>query len=212
MRVLFVALGLILSLAACAEGNQAEALYKEGVHYSVLEQSVRTVDASKIEVTEVFWYGCGHCFRFEPMLHQWERSLAADVAFRQSPAMWNSAMETHARAFYTAKALGVLNKLHQPLFNALNIENKQLTDEDDLADLFATFGVDKEKFHKTFKSFGVTSQVKQADSRARSYQITGTPEIVVNGQYRVSARMAGGQPQMLKVVDFLIDKIRKNNK
>lgn len=204
MRVVIAVFAFLFSLVACAEGPA----YKADVHYEVLEQPVQTIDPKKIEVTEVFWYGCGHCFRFEPMLHQWTGKLADDVVFRQSPAMWNEAMAVHARAFYVAQALKVLDKVHQPLFNALNIEGKRLTTEDQVAEFFAGHGVDRDTFMKAYKSFGVTGQVKQADARARAYNITGTPEIVVNGKYRVSARMAGGQAQMLKVADFLIQQER----
>jgi thiol:disulfide interchange protein DsbA len=212
MRILIAALGLMVSLAACAESDQPESIYKAGQHYAVLDQPVRTIDSSKIEVTEVFWYGCSHCFRFEPMLHQWKKKQTSDVLVRQSPAMWNKDMEIHARAFYTAKALNALDKVNQPLFNGLNVEKKRLNTEDELAKVFVAAGVDEDKFHKTFNSFGVTSQVKQADARARSYKVTGTPEIVVDGKYRVSARMAGGQSQMLDVVDTLVEQIRAKRK
>ncbi|NIB39541.1 thiol:disulfide interchange protein DsbA/DsbL [Pseudomaricurvus alkylphenolicus] len=208
MRVLAAIFALMFSLMACAEGPASNSGFQEGKHYVVLDNPVRTRNPNKIEVTEVFWYGCGHCFRFEPMVHQWQKQQGTDVDFQQSPAMWNNDMEIHARAFYTAKALGVLDKVHQPLFNALNLERKKLSNIDALADFFAAQGVDRSKFVKAFNSFGVTSQVKQADARARSYKITGTPEMVVNGQYRISARMAGGQQQMLKVADYLIAKIR----
>ncbi|GAA5315956.1 MAG: thiol:disulfide interchange protein DsbA [Candidatus Pelagadaptatus aseana] len=208
MRVIAAVFALIFSLAACAEGTGSSPAYKAGVHYAELEQPVRTIDPNKIEVTEVFWYGCGHCFRFEPMLHQWSAKLADDVVFRQSPAMWNKTMQVHARAFYVAQALKVLDKVHQPLFTALNVERKSLATEQELASFFASHGVAEETFLKAYKSFGVTSQVKQADARARSYKISGTPEVVINGKYRVSARMAGGQSEMLKVADYLIQKER----
>lgn len=210
MRALTAILTLVFSLAACAQEPSAAApKFEAGVHYAELSTPVRTSDPDKIEVAEVFWYGCGHCFRFEPLVQQWKAKAGADINFVQSPAMWNKLMETHARAFYTAKTLGVLDKLHQPLFNALNLERKRLENADELAVLFEAQGVDKTKFMKAFKSFGVTSQVKQADSRARSYRITGTPELVVDGKYRVSAKMAGGQAKMLEVVDFLIGKLRQ---
>jgi len=209
MRVLTAILAFVFSLAACAEEGAAVApSYEAGVHYAVLETPSRTSDPSKIEVTEVFWYGCSHCFRFEPMVQQWKSNAADDINFVHSPAMWNKLMETHARAFYAAKALGVFDKLHQPLFNALNLESRKLQNADELAELFVAHGVEKAAFLKAFKSFGVTSQVKQADARARSYRITGTPEMIVDGKYRVSAKMAGGQDKMLKVVDFLINKVR----
>ncbi len=117
-------------------------------------------------------------------------------------------MKVHAHAFFAAKALGVQDTLHEPLFTALVVDRKRLANQDEIEDLFADYGVDREAFKKVFKSFSVTSQVKQADARARSYKITGNPEVVVNGKYRVTARLAGGQAQMLEVVDYLINKER----
>ena len=182
--------------------------YVAGTHYDVLEQPVRTRDASKVEVVEVFWYGCGHCYNFEPLLQNWHKKQADDVDFWQSPAMWNGAMTTHARIYFTAKALGVLDDMHDAIFTLMNVERKRLVDPDNIENIFADFGVERAAFQKTFKSFSVNSQVKQASARARSYKITGTPEIVVNGKYRVSARLAGGQTEMLAVADFLVNKER----
>lgn len=180
-----------------------------GVHYDVLPQPLRTRNSDKIEVVEVFWYGCPHCYHFEPLVNNWKKKQADDIDFWRSPAMWNSLMKVHAQAFYAAKALGVLDKVHEPLFTSLVVERKRLGSAEELADLFAGYGVDKDKFISTFNSFGVVSQVKQADARARSYGITGTPELVVNGKYRVSSGKAGGQAEMLDVVDFLVNKERQ---
>jgi thiol:disulfide interchange protein DsbA len=159
-------------------------------------------------VVELFWYGCSHCFQFEPLLAKWEPALAKDVDFHRSPAMWNKLMAVHAQAFYAAEALGVLNKLNQPLFEALNVQRKRLESEDEIAELFVANGVTDADFRKAFNSFGVQSKVKQADARQRSYKTTGTPEMIVNGKFRVSARLAGSPESMLKVVDFLIAKER----
>ena len=199
-----LALSFLISVATTAQDGG----YQQGTHYDLLSPPVRTRSKDKIEVVELFWYGCGHCFKFEPLVNQWKAKQGEDVKFLQSPAMWNKPMETHARAFFTAKALGVLPAVHQPLFNALNLERKKLQSAEELAELFAAHGVEKDKFMKAFNSFGVTSQVKQADARARGYKITGTPEIVVDGVYRVSTRTAGGQVEMLQVVDYLINKLR----
>lgn len=207
MRIVVALVGLLVSLAACAD-SQAPAKYQAGTHYTVLDNPVRTADADKIEVTEVFWYGCSHCFHFEPLVKTWKAKLADDVAFVRSPAMWNKPMELHARAFYTAKALGVLEQLHEPLFEAMNVRKQRLADEAEISALFVANGVEADKFAKAFNSFGVTGQVRQADARARSYRITGTPELVVDGKYRISTKAAGGQQQMLDVADFLIEKIR----
>lgn len=188
--------------------HAADALYVEGTHYERLLEPVRTADPARIEVVELFWYGCSHCFQFEPLLAKWEPALAKDVDFHRSPAMWNKLMAVHAQAFYAAEALGVLGKLNQPLFEALNVQRKRLESEDEIAELFAANGVTDADFRKAFNSFGVQSKVKQADARQRSYKTTGTPEMIVNGKFRVSARLAGSPEAMLKVVDFLIAKER----
>lgn len=188
----------------------SSANYEAGVHYEVLPQPVATVDSDKIEVAEVFWYGCGHCFSFESELRPWAESQPEDVVLVGSPAMWDNQgiMERHARIYYTAKALKVLDKVHEATFNAMHLEKKTLRSEGEIAELFVAQGVSKEDFERTFNSFGVTSAVKQAEARQRSYRIQGTPELIVNGKYRITARLAGSHQGMLDVADFLIEKER----
>jgi thiol:disulfide interchange protein DsbA len=199
-----VMMSLVLLLPMLATA----AAYEAGKHYEELADPVRQRDANKIEVVELFWYGCVHCFKFDPVLSQWVKKQADDVDFWHSPAMWNKRMSIHAQAFYTAQALGIFEKIHVPFFTALNVERKKLDDIDELAAFFAQYGVDQAKFKKTFNSFGVTSSVARADARARSYKISGTPEMVVAGKYRISSTMAGSQAEMLKVAEFLIAKER----
>ena len=195
----FAAMALQLAaLSAVAEDWVA------GEHYDVISPAIRGTQTDKIEVTEFFWYGCGHCYNFEPQVVQWKKTLAEDVVVKGSPAMWNALMEVHAKAFYAAEVLGVLDKVHMPLFQAINVDRKRLSDEDELADLFAANGVSREDFSKAFNSFGVGSQVRQANARARAAKITGTPEMMVAGKYRITTRKAGGQANMLKIADFLI--------
>lgn len=187
----------------------SEPTYQEGKAYDRLQSQLPTRHPDKIVVTEFFWYGCIHCFHFEPMLEAWKAKLPKDVLLERSPAIWNDRMKLHARAYYTAKALGVLDKVNQPLFNALNVDGKSLATEAAIGQIFEAHGVSKEAFDKTFNSFGVTSEVSQADARQRNAGITGTPELTVNGTYRITGEQAGSQADMLKVADFLIDKIRK---
>ena len=182
----------------------AAAEYVAGKHYEVLDPSVRTANPAKIEVTELFWYGCGHCFIFEPLLAKWHQKLGDDVQLVRSPAIWHPTMELHARAYYTAKALGVLDRVHPALFEAMNVKQNKLATEDAIAEIFVANGVDEQEFRKTFNSFGVASAMRQADARQRSYRSAGTPELVVEGKYRITARMTGGHQGMLDVADHLI--------
>lgn len=191
----------LMALSALAEE------WVEGEHYDVITPALRG-KSDKIEVTEFFWYGCTHCYSFEPQIAQWKKSLDDDVVVVGSPAMWNALMEVHAKAFYAAQALGVLDKVHMPLFQAINVDRKRLDSEDELAALFAASGVAREDFQRAFNSFGVGSQVRQADSRARAARITGTPAMMVAGKYRISTRKAGSQANMLKLATFLIEKER----
>lgn len=117
-------------------------------------------------------------------------------------------MKLHAQGFYVAKSLGILEKAHMPFFNTLILEKKRINDEESLARFFATLNIDKNTFYKTLNSFGVNSQVSLAESRGKSYRIQGTPELIINGKYRVSSTMAGNQANMLKVASFLVEKER----
>ena len=197
-----------LALWAVAPGAAAQEDYVEGKDYELITPAVRTADPDKIEVAESFWYGCGHCYTFEPVLSQWKKTLPEDVDFQGSPAIWNAKMEIHARAFYTARLLGALDTLHPVIFQAMNVDRKRLSSEEEIKELFTANGVAAEDFDKAFNSFGVTSQVRQANSRARAAKITGTPALMVNGKYHISTRQAGSQAGMLKVADYLIAKER----
>jgi thiol:disulfide interchange protein DsbA len=200
-----VFLVLILPMAMCQAQSDK---YKAGVHYEVLPQAVRTANPNKIEVNEVFSYTCSHCYNFEALLHPWSKTLADDVDFQQTPAIWQPALEPYARAYYSAKVLKVLDKVHMPIFEAIHVQRQQVRTKDDLAAIFVAQGVDKAKFDQAYNSFGMTSMVNQASSRVRGYRVRGTPEIIVNGKYRVSTRDAGGFEGMLSVANFLIEKER----
>jgi len=202
-RVVF-ALAL-LPLAMCQAADEP---FKAGEHYDVLPQQVRTADAGKIEVNEVFAYSCGHCFNFQAELHPWVKQLPADVDFQSTPAIWQAKMEPYARAYYAAKILKAMDQVHMPIFEAIHLQKKSVKSEADFAEIFIANGVDKQKFASAFNSFGTTSMLTQAKSRVRAYKVRGTPEIIVNGKYRVSSGKAGGFSGMLKVAEFLIDKER----
>lgn len=205
LKTWLMALVMMPALAWAADA----ATYVEGKDYERLEQPVPVRDANKIEVVELFWYGCSHCFHFEDLITPWKATLAADVDFWQSPAMWSQDMRVHARAFYTAEALGVLDKMNGPIFRAMNVERNPLRNQAEIEALFVAQGVKAEDFVKAYNSFQVASKVKQADARARSYKISGTPEVIVAGKYRVTAKLAGSQPDMIKVINFLIEQERK---
>ncbi|KZX58154.1 disulfide bond formation protein DsbA [Halioglobus sp. HI00S01] len=194
---------MMAPLLACAQEN-----WEEGKHYTLIEPAIRTATPGKIEVAEFFWYGCGHCYTFEPMIGQWKKTMADDVGFRGIPAQWGGSMELHAKAYYTAEALGVGETMHPMIFQAMNVDRKRLASEAEIADLFVANGVSADDFNKAFSSFGINSQVRQAASTARGAKVSGTPSMMVAGKYLISARTAGSNANMLKVVDYLVEKER----
>lgn len=220
MRFAALVVGFLLPLFAFAEAApaapKAPAAIEEGKHYEVLEGAAKPVPGAKIEVTEVFWYGCGHCFAFEPILEPWVKKLPADVKFSRSPAMWptrrpgmpEDLMKTHAKLYYTAVAMNAIDKLHHPLFNALQKEGKGMYEDAEIVAVVKAAGVDGDKFVATMKSFAINSQVTQADARQKAFKVSGTPELVVANYYKISASAAGGQKEMLDVADFLIKKLQ----
>lgn len=184
--------------------------YVAGTHYTELKTPVNTKDAARIEVLEAFWYGCSHCFRFEPLIANWEANMAEDVDFVRFPAMWNALMKIHAQVYYTAEAMDVLAIVHEPVFNAINVEGNRMQDEEQIGALFAKHGISEADFSTAFNSFSVRTKVNQAEKRMQDYQIQSTPNMIVNGKYLVTTgENVTTQEAMLEVVDFLVEKERQ---
>lgn len=206
-RIIRPVLASVLALTFTTTAFAQE--WQQGTHYEKLDSPVRTSVEDKIEVTEVFWYGCPHCYTFKPLVESWEESLAEDVEFVLLPAALGRAWEVHARTFFTVKAMDQLEAVHDALFDALAGERRQLNSPEAVADFVAEHGVDKQEFLDTYQSFGVNALFQKAQSKIRGARITGVPTILVNGKYKVSASMAGGHEEVLEVVDFLIEKERE---
>ena len=198
--------GLILMQAMPAQAG-----YDEGIEYLKISPPVATDDSKKVEVVEMFWYGCPHCYHFEPMLLGWIKQLPANVEFKRIPAVFPNRplWELHARAYYTAELLGVLDKTHEALFDAIHKDHQRLFDEDSLADFYAKYGIDKKLFKETMHSFGVQMKVDRAKELSKRYGIDGVPTLVINGKYRTFASITNGEEGLLKVADFLIEKETK---
>lgn len=212
----FVAILLLVPLAITA--NAQPARYVAGTHYVELSNPVRTQDPTRVEVVEAFWYGCSHCFRFEPLLHNWVSNLPDDVDFVLFPAQWNQLMKIHSQIYYVSEALlqagkidqAKFDELHEASFNAINLEGNRLQNERQIGALFTEHGVSEEDFTSTFNSFAVRTKVNQGDRRMQGYQIRSTPNMVVNGKYLVSTGQAvTTQQEMLNVVDFLVEQERR---
>lgn len=201
---------VVLALIPLSAATMAQPLkYVAGTHYTELSAPVNTNDSSKVEVLEAFWYGCSHCFRFEPLVENWHANQADDVDFARFPAMWNAMMKVHAQVYYTAEAMDALDIVHEPVFNAINLEGNRLHNEKLIGELFTKHGIDEAEFSKAFNSFSVRTKVNQAEKRMQDYQIRSTPNMIVNGKYLVATgENVRTQQEMLEVVDFLVQQER----
>ena len=196
---------LLLLFFSCTQAEE----YVEGRHYQILVNPTVTRNPSKVEVVEVFWFGCNHCYSLESYIQPWKRNLPNDVDFWKSHITWNAQAETHARLFYSAKALGIEEKAIPAAFTAIWREGRNLLGNSEVEYFFKGFGIEKERYLSVSNSFGVNNAVKQANNRMRQWTVTGVPTIIVNGKYKVSGTREIGTSKLLDVVDFLIEKERR---
>lgn len=204
MHKLFATLALALSLAVTP---QAQALQPSD-YQEVIPAHLTNVGKNQIEVIEFFWYGCPHCFQLEPDLNTWAKKLPRNVVLTRIPAVLNEDWALLTRAHYAMKAAGVLDKLHDPLFEAIHVNGMRFDTPSSFLDWAATKGVDRRKLAEAMDSFMVNSEVMRAKQLTREYKLQGVPAIAVNGKYLTSASMTRGQDKLFKAVDELIAKER----
>jgi thiol:disulfide interchange protein DsbA len=210
VRSTALALALIgvTSLSASQASAQARAVatppFEAGTHYTVLSVAQPTsTDAGKVEVAEIFMFGCPGCFSFEPHVQGWLERKADYVNFVRIPAPWNPAAVLHARAYYTAEALGKAEEIDGDFFNEIHMNRNLLDTEEKLAALFAKHGVDAAAFKSTFSSFAVNTKVQRAEELIGRYRVTSTPTVVVNGKYTTMGRQAGSYEAWFAIIDDL---------
>ena len=176
----------------------------EGVHYKTLQPAVPTsVAPGKVEVVEVFWYACGHCYLLEPRLAAWDRKgKPAYVELVRMPAVWNDLLKLHARLFYAIEILGK-PQLHDEVFREINVKRNRLDTPDKIAAFITSRGVSKAEFDKAFAGFAVESKLAKAADLNRRYRIVSTPTVIVNGKYVTDAAMAGGEEQLFQAITAL---------
>ena len=208
MRNLILSAALVSASLFGVTAQAADVPLEAGKTYYELSNPVSVAVPGKIEVVELFWYGCPHCYAFEPVVNPWAEKLPSDVNFVRLPAMFGGPWDAHGQMFLTLEAMGVEHKVHAAVFNAIQKEGKRLTDKDEMADFLATQGVDKAKFLQTFDSFAIKGKIAKAKDLAKKYEISGVPTMIVDGKYRFDLGTAGGPEQALNVADQLIAKER----
>lgn len=208
MRNLILSAALVTASLFGMTAQAADVPLEAGKTYVELTNPVPVSVPGKIEVVELFWYGCPHCYAFEPTINPWVEKLPSDVNFKRIPAMFGGPWDAHGQLFLTLEAMGIEHKVHNAVFEAIQKQGKRLTKPDEMADFVATQGVDKDKFLATFNSFAIQGQIKQAKELAQKYGVQGVPTMIVNGKYRFDLGTTGGPEQTLNVADQLIAKER----
>ena len=203
LAVAFSALIGAMLLAAAPVQATTES-FDEGIDYRLVEQPARAEEGADVEVLELFWYGCPHCWHLEPEIDRWLESKPDGVSFRRMPAAASPRWVPHAKAYYAAEMVGELDRLHKPLFTALHTERRKIFSDDEIIAFAAEQGIDEAAFRKAYNSFPVDMQVRKSAELVRRYNIDGVPAIVVNGKYLTSATQAGSTEKMFQVVDYLV--------
>lgn len=189
----------------------------EGKQFERLAKPLPLAQPGKIEVVEFFWYGCPHCFAFDPILNAWVKQLPADVSFRRLHVSWNAYNKLHQRLFFALEALGKEAELHDRVFHAFQVERLPLDSEKAITELAVKLGLDAAKFSAAFNNFGMNAKCEQANKLSEDYRIDGVPALGVGGMFLTSPSKAGirGQSEQLQgkqaiaVADHLINLARQ---
>ncbi len=185
-----------------------------GTDFNPTVQAIPTDNPAKIEVIELFWYGCPHCHDLEPQLTAWVKKLPQDVYFKRVPGLPRTEWAPMAKAYYAMETLGITEKLHGKLFEAIH-KQKALNPADERAAIdwmTKESGLDRKKVEEAFNSFSSNTKLSRAAQFFRASGATGVPSLIIDGKYITSSSMAGGNPQALKVADYLINQVRAEKK
>lgn len=205
VQLIALVCGLML-LGLVVGGALAATSFDEGIEYKRVAEPQRLQPGDDVEVLELFWYGCPHCYQLEPAIERWLESKPEGVSFRRLPAAASTRWIPHAKAYFAAEQLGELDKLHEPLFKALHEERRKVFSDEQLIAFAAEQGIDEEAFREAYQSFPVDMKVRQSAELVRRYQLSGVPAIVVNGAYTTGVTEAGGRDQLFELVDYLVEK------
>ena len=193
---------VVLVWAATAQAQN----YKEGEKYTRLAKDLVTESGDKIEVLEFFWYGCPHCYQFEPTIAKWKKNKPANVHFVRIPAPLNPSWMPHTKAYYALEIMGKGEQYHEALFKAIHVERKKIFDMASITQFLVSQGVDEKAFTSNVNLFAVEMRARKAMQLSRDYKLSGVPMIGVYGKYTISAQQAGGYQQLIDITNHLISK------
>ena len=196
---------LVFSILFIFTGMASAETYQEGKHYKRVDQP-KTIDGDNVEVLEFFWYGCPHCYKFEPYVSKWKQNKPGNVEFVRVPATFQPLWELHARAYYALQLLDKGEEIHPKFFSEIHNNKNYMKTIDQLTIFVQQYGVDRSEFIDAMNSFTVENQVRKARKLVKDYKLTGVPTVTINGKYLISASMAGSYDNMIKIINYLVAK------
>lgn len=176
----------------------------QGKEYSLIQPALETQDTKRVEVMEFFWYGCPHCFTLEPDLTAWVKTLPKGAYFRRVPAVFNPSWAHLARAYYAAERLGVTEKLHYDIFNAIHLSGQNLNNRETLLAFVEKLGINRKQFAQNLDSPEVTLRVEASQRLGAAAKLQGVPALVVDGKYQTSVSQTGSHEQLFVTLNALI--------
>lgn len=184
---------------------QTSQVFKEGVHYQKVAEPT-TNQQGQIVVTEVFWYGCPHCFQVMPMIDNWEPNLPDNVVVELLAAPLSGVWSMHAQIFYTNQILGIVDQTHSATFEAIHVQGNRLSSLAQAQNFYHdNFAIDKDEYAKAFKSFSVNVAMNNAKKQIETWQISSVPTFVIAGAYVVNSQTAGSNSKIFDVIDYLLN-------
>ena len=200
------ALGITFAIAQANADEHGHDNKLSEASYKPVTSQFKVSTGDKIEVAELFWFGCGHCFALEPSLKTWKKTIPENAAFVKIPAIFSSRWEFHGRAFYTIQSLNVPEEAYDGFFHSIHIKRKQINNLSTLIAFLKVFDKTEEQVISAFNSFEVDSKVRAAKKISRESGATGVPAMVVDGKYMTNQSLGKGVKGMFATVDQLIEK------
>lgn len=198
-------LAIAASLFACQGESSAQTPLSDS-NYTLLNTPLDISSGDKVEVAELFWYGCGHCFSLEPQVNKWKKDLPENASFVKVPAIFSKRWEFHGKAFYTMEALGVLEEANDAFFHKIHVERKPVNDLNAFIKFMEAYGKTADDVTSAFNSFAVDTKLRNAKLITAKSTATGVPAFLVDGKYHTSVTLAGSTDNLFNVIDQLIDK------
>jgi len=199
---------ILITFSSFVFGVQPE----PGVNFKTTKEAIPNESKNKIEVIELFWYGCVHCFNMDPYLDKWADTLPKDVTFKRIPAIPRKDWVESAKAYYALESLGVVNKLHEKLFDAIHKEKIfKHNDTKALINWIAMNGkLEKKDVKAAFNSFSMKAKLSRSFKIFKAAGATGVPTMIIDGKYFTSSTMAGGEQNAIDIMNFIIKNVRKD--